>query len=503
MMKKAAQAWAFASILLLPNYADLTSGAGDARMRSPVALTGIALAQLADMAIVALLFFGLMEGLRRVRGWPKIRWGLMAILPVLLFARNLDVMPWDVRPVAVLVGGIVWTGLLICLIVRAPKFAAQLSHAGSSLLAGFAVFAMVMTWQLGRATLWRPGPQAFTSPTLPMAAESPDRPRLVWILFDELAYKPTFEARDPSLQLPNFDRLRAESTLYTDMTPVAYRTTRAVPSLLLGKAVTDVTYTAKNQYLVQFEDAPHWQKYDANATLFGMAKQHGLTTSIVGWYIAYCPVFVGVATDCYWANEDAQDRGPTSTSASFLENVWFPLRILVEQAVAPGKAWEDTAAWNAAGHEAAVKDIEAHALSTVANSQADIIYLHLPAPHPPAVWDRRTGTYRLGGSYLDSLDYSDRLLGKILNILEAQPRWAETTLIVHGDHSWRTGMWRPLPGWSAEDERISHGGEWDPRPMLLIHAPGQKSAETVSAETSILFLHDRVASEIEAMAKGH
>jgi hypothetical protein len=38
--------------------------------------------------------------------------------------------------------------------------------------------------------------------------------------------------------------------------------------------------------------------------------------------------------------------------------------------------------------------------------------------------------------------------------------------------------------------------------MLLIHAPGQKSAETVSAETSILFLHDRVASEIEAMAKG-
>jgi len=246
MVKRVAQAWAFASILLLPNYADLTSGAGDARMRSPVALTGVALAQLTDLALVALLFFGLMEGLRCVSWWPKIRWGLMAVLPVLLFARNLDVMPWEVRPVAVLVGGIVWAGVLIFLILRVPKFAEKLSRGGSSLLAGFAVFALMMTWQLGRATLWRPGPQSFTSP---MPAASPDRPRLVWILFDELAYQPTFESRDPSLQLPNLDRLRAESTLYTDMTPVAYRTTRAVPSLLLGKAVTDVTYTARNQYL--------------------------------------------------------------------------------------------------------------------------------------------------------------------------------------------------------------------------------------------------------------
>ncbi|MGA3048690.1 MAG: sulfatase-like hydrolase/transferase [Terracidiphilus sp.] len=497
MTKRVAQAWAFASILLLPNYADLTSGAGDARMRSPVPLTGIALAQLTDMVVVALLFFGAMEALRRIPGWTKIRWSLMALLPVLLFARNLDVMPFDVRPVTVLAGGVVWAAVLGALILKASRFAVKLRGAGSTLLAGFVVFAVMMTWQLGSAALWRPGPQVFRSP---VAVEDQHRQRLVWILFDELAYKPTFEARDPSLHLPNFDRLRAESTLYTDMTPIAYRTTRAVPSLLLGLAVTDVTYTTRNQYLVQMENDPHWQTLDPNETLFGMAKQNGLTTSIVGWYIAYCPVFVGVATDCYWANEDAQDRGPTSTSESFAENVWFPLRILVEQVVAPSHAWADVAAWNAKGHEAAVKDLEQHALETAANSQADIVYLHLPVPHPPAVWDRRTGSFALGGSYLDSLDYSDRLLGRILDVLEAQPRWAETTLIVHGDHSWRTEMWRPLPGWSAEDERISHGGKWDPRPLLLIHTPGQLSAQTVTAPTSVMYIHDTVAARIQAMS---
>jgi hypothetical protein len=498
MMKQIAQAWAFAAILLLPNYADLTSGAGDARMRSPVPLTGIALAQLTDMALIALLFFALMAGLRRLSAWPKIRWGLMALLPVLLLARNLDVMPFDLPPVVVLVLGILWAGLLIFLVLRVPGIASRLSKAGSAILAGFMVFALVMTWQLVRAAMWRPGPQAFTSA---IPAAPPHKPRLIWILFDELAYQPTFEARDPSLKLPNFDRLRGESTLYTDMTPIAYRTTRAVPTLQLGRVVADVTYTAHNSYMVQIEDSPHWEPFDPNATLFGMARQHGLTTSIVGWYIAYCPIFSGVATDCYWANEDAQDRGPTSTGASFAENVWFPLRIMAEQVLSPRRAWADVAAWNAEGHIAAVKDVRQHALDTIAASQADIIYLHLPAPHPPAFWDRRTGKYAVGGSYLDSLDFTDRLLGQILDELEAQPRWAETTLIVQGDHSWRTQMWRPLPGWSAEDERISHGGYFDPRPLLMIHAPGQQSPQTVAAPTSLMYVHDVVAAEIRALSR--
>jgi hypothetical protein len=495
MMKRVAQAWAFASILLLPDYADLTSGAGDARMRSPVPLTGIALAQLTDMVIVALLFFLLVAGLRKLAAWPTIRWTLMAVLPVLLFARNLDVMPVDVPPLAVLAMGIVWTGLLTFLILRMPRFAARLSRAGSSLLAGFAVFALVMTGQLLHASLWRPGPQSFNHP---IATASPHKPRLVWILFDELAYKPVFEARDPSLQLPNFDRLRAEATLYSDVTPIAYRTTRAIPSLLLGSTVTDVAYTSNNRYLIQTDNGSDWKPFDPKATLFGMAGRQGLTTSIIGWYIAYCPIFAGVATDCYWSNEDAQDRGPTSTSATFARNVWFPLRIMVEEAIAPRRAWDDVAAWNADGHIAAVKDLRRHELAAVADSQADILYLHIPAPHPPAFWDRRTGNYAGGGSYLDSLDYSDRLLGQILNALEAQPRWASTTLIVHGDHSWRTGMWRPLPGWSAEDERISDGGQWDPRPLLMIHTPGQHNPQIVAAPTSIMLVHDTVASWIES-----
>ncbi|HUB51054.1 MAG TPA: sulfatase-like hydrolase/transferase [Terracidiphilus sp.] len=499
MMKRLAQAWGFASILLLPDYIDLTSQAGDARMRVPSPLTKIALAHLVDMLIVGLLFALLMAALRRSRRWPAIRWILVALLPPMLFVRNLNVMPTDIPNSVVIALNLAWIVVVAILVWRFARLAVTVRKAGSVILSGSAVFAMVMTVQIGREMLWRPGPQAYAHP---IAAAPASKPRLVWVIFDELGYKQTFEARDPSLNLPDFDLLRSESTIYTDVTPIAYRTTRAVPTLMLGRAVTDVEYTNSNKYLVQIEDK-HWEEFDPEQSLIGLARQHGVTTSIIGWYIAYCPVFEKVATECYWSNDDAQDRGPTMLDESFAANVWFPLRMMVEQFVWPSKAWADDAAWNERGHIASVKDVSLHALETLAASQADIIYLHIPAPHPPGFWDRRTGKFAVGGSYADGLDYSDRLLGQMLAELEKQPRWASTTLLVQGDHSWRTAMWRPLPGWSAEDERISHGGEWDPRPVLMIHSAGQQNTKTVAAATSLMYVHDFVAQWIRNQGSLH
>ncbi len=496
MIKRIAQALGFAAILLLPNYIDLTTSTGDERMRTPFPLTKIALAQITDLAIVALIFLVVMALLRKLKWWPTICWILMAAMPPLLLLRNLNVFPFPVPNTAVLAASLLWLIVLGFLILRARPLAVKLRGAGGVILTGFAVFALVTTVQLVRAAMWRPGPQTYAAP-IPIQPAS--KPRIVWILFDELAYKPVFESRDPSLQLPNFDRLRSESTLYTQVQPIAYWTTQVVPSLLLGRVVKTVTYTSDHRYLVRTIDSPHWETFDVNASLFGMAKQHGVTTSIAGWCITYCPVFSGTATQCYWTNDDAQDRGPTDLDASFAENVWFPMRLLAEQSTMPAKAWADTAAWKSRGHVVSVKDMSAHALDALATSQADLIYIHLPLPHPPEFWNRRTHTFGPGGSYLDSLDYSDRLLGQMLNELEAQPRWAATTVIVHGDHSWRTQFWRPQPGWSAEDERVSHGGQWDPRPLLLIHEAGEKDAETVASPTSLMFVHDFIAAKIRTL----
>jgi len=498
MIKRIAQALGFASILLLPNYIDLTSSAGDERMRSPVPLTRVALAQLADLAIVAIVFFCLMAILRKAGFWPKLRWGMMALFPPFLLIQNLNVFPFNVPHVAVLAASVLWIGLLVFFILRMPGVAARLRLFGSAVLAGFAFFALVVVFQLVRAARWQPGPRAFTAA---ISAPPSTKPRIVWIIFDELSYKAAFESRDTSLGLPNFDRLRDIGTLYTNVTPIDYWTIHVIPSLLSGRKVTNVAYTPDNRFLVQTRDSPQWHRFDADGALIGMAKQRGMTTSIVGWYLPYCAVFADTATECFWDNHDAEDRGPTLSSASFAANAWFPLRILTEKYFAPRKAWADITAWDSGGHIASVKEVSQHALQIIASSNADLIYIHLPSPHPPAFWDRRSDTFASGGSYLDSLAYTDRILGQVLDLLQNQTRWPATTLIVQGDHSWRTHMWRPQPGWSAEDERISHGGQWDARPLLLIHAAGQENSATVTTPMNLMYVHDFVAGQIEAQGR--
>lgn len=498
MLKQVAQAWAFSAVLLLPNYVDLTADTGDARMRSPIAVTPIVLAQLIDMAIVALLAFAFLVIVYRIRGREVVRWCLIAVLPPLLFARNLDLLPSPVPGTVVLAGAVLWVGIVIFLLVRFPVVAARFARFAASFFAAFAIFALVMTGQLVHAALWRPGPQSFTAQ---LPAADPARPRLVWIVFDELADQPVFENRDPSLQLPNFDRLRSQSTFFSQVTPIASRTVKVILGLQSGQVVTDFSFSSDNRFTVRNAGDPHAHPFDPGATLFGMAHQSGLTTSVVGWYLPYCTTFATLITDCYWNNEDAQDRGPTAPQATLAQNIIFPLRILVEQIVAPRSASADFAVWNSRNHAGSVIDLEQHAIAAAAASKADILYLHLPAPHPPAVWDRQSQRFAPGGSYLDSLDSTDHILGEILDRLQNQPRWSSTMLIVQGDHSWRTWMWRSLPGWTAEDERVSHGGQWDPRPVLLIHEPGQQIARTVSVPTSLMTVHDRVAAEIENISQ--
>ena len=50
------------------------------------------------------------------------------------------------------------------------------------------------------------------------------RPRVIWILFDELSYQQVYERRLPGLQLPAFDALAAQATVFTHTVPAGIQT---------------------------------------------------------------------------------------------------------------------------------------------------------------------------------------------------------------------------------------------------------------------------------------
>ena len=57
------------------------------------------------------------------------------------------------------------------------------------------------------------------------------------MIFDQADQKMIYENRDPSLELPNFDRLRQQSIAATNAWSPGIPTFIAIPSLMLGELV--------------------------------------------------------------------------------------------------------------------------------------------------------------------------------------------------------------------------------------------------------------------------
>ncbi len=494
MLKKLLQCLGLASLILLENYSDFLAGGGTARMHVPFALTGIVLAQVADILLLALLLFLVIAPLSRTKLYPVVRLLLAMGIPLYFLARVKALLPFGLPPHFAPVLTVVWPGLLLALFLWRKQWYRSAMVFASNLGAAFAVFAVLSMAQLLMLLAWKPGSHQ------KIAAQEPkrDHARLVWIVFDELSYNQVFEHRASGLELPNFDELRGESTVYSDAQPIGLHTVSILPSLLSGKVVDDYRFRWGNTLDLHFVGEHGWHPVSGPVSVFGDAQAAGWRTAAVGWYNPYCTVYDGSLDDCYWMNWD-KIEGPMAQNQSLGQNVWMPLSQLGRRAVSSKAADEFQCDFDVKQHLRSEQEISGRAMAVVHEDQDDFVFLHLGVPHSPNIWDRKAGAYRAGcgGSYLDGLALADRELGKVMAMLKASPRWPETTLIVQGDHSWRTQLWHDLPAWTAEDELASKDG-FDQRPAVLVHGAGQRSGVVVSSAWSLIRVHQVVETVLQA-----
>jgi len=114
--------------------------------------------------------------------------------------------------------------------------------------------------------------------------------------------------------------------------------------------------------------------------------------------------------------------------------------------------------------------------SVLRNKQYRFVFLHLPIPHPPFYYDRRTGGSRNGNryvtGYLDHLALLDRTLGRLVNALRESGSWDSTALLISSDHSYRSA--RALDG------------KWDPRVPFILRIPHSEENTVVEFAFSTL-----------------
>lgn len=330
---------------------------------------------------------------------------------------------------------------------------------------------------------------------LPAQAESGQR-RIVWILFDELSHNLVFDHVPRGVTFPNFEKLRSRSISFTNLQPEGFYTDRVIPSLLLGVSIHEIR-SGEDGRLWYFDAArQEWLAYNAHQSLFGLAQDNGWNPAVAGWYNPYCRIFASVLTACFWQPSietllPFEQLGATENQSAAADAM-----------LAPRMFWHALTQGGGYGIDLLRKNIEdyrcvmAHAQSLIGYGQIHFIFIHLPVPHPPGIYDRRTHQLREGGDYLDNLALADDTMGRLMQQINSTPWAAQTTVIVSSDHSWRVPIWRHF-GWSAEEERTA-AGSFDQRPVFLVHFPGEGIGDEITGSVPELAEHDMIAAMLQS-----
>lgn len=316
--------------------------------------------------------------------------------------------------------------------------------------------------------------------------------RIIWIIFDELSFQQVYERRFRGLTLPAFDGLAEQATVFTQTVPAGIFTDIVLPSLMSGRRIDVVRSTASGELWTHDPERGMWQSFDSRDTVFADALRSGYNPVVAGWYVPYCRILPGVLDGCFWSydipikNRMSSQRGIGSNMLSPLllaASGWMP-----QQWLARLSSLQAFRTFGAEMHIEDYKSISGAAEVALRNRSAGFVLLHFPVPHLGGIYDRKTGQFTAGTStYLDNLALADRCLAHVRGLLEETGQWDSSTVVVMGDHSWRTGqLVSDSVALQGEEMDASQGGKYDPRPAYVVKLAEQRTGSRVDTPFSAL-----------------
>jgi hypothetical protein len=448
---------------------------------NPRPLSTIAGALALDLFFITILIFALFIFLDRLRPartsvvWAAIvAWALTRLVNIAIFFLNYyDAENVPGRRQKSLIQFAVFGAVFLLWWLGREKFQAFVRGVRT----GLALLGCCIVWmlpQLSVLALHTPAKEisSFSNPNIPTAPPSSER--IVWILFDELSYNQVFDHRQNDVLLPHFDQLRDESVAFANVQPAGYFTDIIVPSLFLGRRLDGIRSSLQGDLYVHPAQTKYWGPFNPDATLFYDAQQSGWSTGIAGWFNPYCRILSNVLDWCYWESINPFTHGLSDQKSTFDNAMSFFKDVGISRITGPASAERSAREI----HTQEYKNVLPAAIALIRNDSIRFAFVHLPVPHPPGIYNRRTHTLGEQGTYLDNLALADQTLGTLLDALAKTADASHTTLIVSSDHSWRVGMWKMNNvAWTEEEERAS-GGKFDSRPVLLVHFPGENKGET-------------------------
>lgn len=288
--------------------------------------------------------------------------------------------------------------------------------------------------------------------TAPLLEPSVSGLRVVWMIFDELDADLAFDARPKSLELPAFDRVRARSVVFDRAISPSLETFTSIPALLTG--IPRDTATGDPTASVWGGSVNRDEANGANVpfTVFARARTLGVNSAVVGWYHPYCRVLGRSLGFCAWRSY----VHPEWQGGSIGELLRAQARVVAQTVPGvyrllnpPGLDLaffdeEYTRVINPetprAAHLQQYRELISISEEVVADDTFGLVFIHLPIPHRPIIYDRRLGQYDITGhgqDYFDNLALADLALGRLMRRLDAGPTGNRTVVLVSSDHPYR------------------------------------------------------------------
>ncbi|MEO8594844.1 MAG: sulfatase-like hydrolase/transferase [Candidatus Solibacter sp.] len=297
----------------------------------------------------------------------------------------------------------------------------------------------------------------------PAAARLPVMPKLqrvVWVIADEWDYRLTFLDRDPTLPLPEIDRLRGISVSGSAVAPPGQETPVSMPGFYSGKLVNYVDHDGARELNVRFHGENEDVRWSAERSIFDQARALGANTALLDWYHPTCRMLNSL-TYCKWWPLAMQHN---SMGEGFWQILPNQTRSLAETNILSLFGRTLTGEQQAGVYHSMME--EAQKLLT--SPDYGLIVIHLPVPHAPHTYDRRTRTFTLGNKpykgYIDSLALLDVTIGELRHIMQSAGSWDSSTVLFTSDHMYR------------DAEQLD--GKSDGRIPYLLKLAGQKEGVT-------------------------
>jgi hypothetical protein len=318
------------------------------------------------------------------------------------------------------------------------------------------------------------------------ASKATAKPRVLWILMDELSYQQVYERRFPGLNMSAFDQLASDSTVFTHVVPAGNLTELVVPSIMMGSPVDKISSSSDGREVILHNPVTGTSKvFDPHQTIFEDALQGGYSTAITGWINPYCRILHEVLDHCFWTNHSLASAS-MSDQQSIAMNLLAPLIRLAAALPTffrPQRSTNLRDVLEAQGRIVDFRTLSDSADQMIGDPTENFLFLHMPIPHPPGIYDRHRAIFvTSNSSYIDNLALADQYIAHIRKTLEQQGQWDSSAIVIMGDHSWRTKLlWSSSSMWTPEDEAASHGGQFDDRPAYIVKMPYQQTAARVDS----------------------